>query len=111
LSVTRVGDSPMKDSMPPTQHRKVINATLKGGGVSISASDWLHPTRTPIQGNTVCLYISGAAYGELGDVFDKLAVGADANLLDNLREMPFGTYGALTDRFGVRWMFQGARQQ
>jgi hypothetical protein len=35
--------------------------------------------------------------------------GADPSLLDALRDMPFGSYGALTDKFGVRWMFQGER--
>jgi len=42
-------------------------------------------------------------------VFDKLAVGADLDLLDDLREMPFGIYGHLADRYGVHWSFEGFR--
>lgn len=110
LSVTTVGDSPMKGQFPAEQQNKVVNSRLTSGAIDISASDWLHPTRTPKQGNTVCLYISEGTYTELKEIFDKLSEGADPTLLDALREMPFGSYGALTDKFGVRWMFQGEKQ-
>lgn len=107
LTITTVGESPMKAQMPPALHDRVINARLVSGAIDISASDWLHPTRKPQPGNTICLYISQAGYEELKGYFDKLAEGADAGLLDTLVQQPFGTYGALTDKFGVRWMFQG----
>lgn len=110
LTITKVGDSPMKGQHPLEQQNKVVNARLVGGAIDISATDWLHPTRTPKQGNTVCLYISEATFTELRDIFEKLSAGADSTLLDSLRNMPFGSYGALTDRFGVRWMFQGEKQ-
>jgi hypothetical protein len=32
---------------------------------------------------------------------------ADPDLLDDLRDLPFGTYGHLADRYGVHWFFQG----
>jgi PhnB protein len=92
------------------KQNKVVNAKLINDAIDISASDWLHPTRTPKQGNTVCLYICEGTYKELKEIFDKLSDGADPALLDRLREMPFGNYGALTDKFGVRWMFQGEKQ-
>ncbi|HEX6554829.1 MAG TPA: VOC family protein [Ktedonobacteraceae bacterium] len=111
LSLTTVGDSPMKGQFPTEQQNKVVNARLTSGTIDMSASDWLHPTRTPKQGNTVCLYISEATYTELKEMFDKLSEGADPSLLDPLRDMPFGSYGALTDHYGVRWMFQGERQE
>jgi hypothetical protein len=34
---------------------------------------------------------------------------ADPDLLDDLRDLPFGTYGHLADRYGVHWFFQGDR--
>jgi PhnB protein len=109
LSLTRVSESPMKSQMPNELQNRIIHARLKSGPVDISASDWLHPTRKPKQGNTICLFISEAPYCELKEYFDKLSQGAEPTLLDQLREMPFGTYGALTDKYGVRWMFQGAK--
>src|SRR5215469_9071167 len=91
LTITTVGDSPMKGQYPTEQQNKVINARLTSGAIDISASDWLHPTRTPQQGNTVCLYISEVTYTELKEIFEKLSEGADPSLLDALRDMPFGS--------------------
>ena len=90
--------------MPTVQHEKVIHARLRSRNVEISASDWLRPDRTPIRGNTVCLFLSGGTLGELKALFEKLSEGAE--LTDPLTEQFFGTYGALNDKFGVRWMFQ-----
>lgn len=104
LTVTSVKDSPMKDRLPASQHEKVINARLRSGDLYISASDWLRPDRTRVAGNTVCLYLSGGTRADLEATFEKLSRGAE--LIDPLTEQFFGTYGALTDKFGIRWMFQ-----
>ena len=96
LTVTKVKDSPVKDRMPTVQHEKVIHARLRSRNVEISAS--------PIRGNSVCLFLSGGTLGELKALFEKLSKGAE--LTDPLTEQFFGTYGALNDKFGVRWMFQ-----
>ena len=109
LTITRVRDTPMKDQMRPEQHHKVAHANLKSSAIEFSATDWLHPTRIPRQGNTVAMYISGAKYSELRAIFDKLAVGANKELLDDLRDMPFGSYGHLADKYGVHWFFQGEK--
>ncbi len=111
LIITKVGDSPMKGQHPPEQQNKVVNARLISGAIDISATDWLHPTRTPKQGNTVCLYMSEATSTELRDIFEKLSEGADPTLLDPLRDMPFGSYGHLADKYGVHWFFTGEKQE
>jgi PhnB protein len=104
LIQTSVGQSPMKNSFPESMYNRIVNARLIGKNVDISASDWLRPTETPSQGNMVCLYFSGGKPSELKAIFEKLSVGA--NVTDPLRIVSFGTYGALNDKFGVRWMFQ-----
>jgi PhnB protein len=104
LTMTKVGESAMKNFMPTTMHDKVINSRLVGEGIDISASDWLRPAQTPIQGNMVCLYLSGGTFEGLKTLFDKLSEGAI--ITDPLKEEFFGTYGALNDKFGIRWMFQ-----
>ncbi len=109
LDITKVSDSTVKDQMPKETQDKVLYAHFKSKVVEFSASDWLHPTRTPKQGNTVCLYIVGT-YEELKDIFNKLAEGADNTSLDSLSKAFFGVYGALTDKYGVRWMFKGDSQ-
>ena len=111
LTLVKIGDTVMKEQMLPELHQKVINAQLKNGLVEFTATDWMHPTRKPKQGNTVCLYINGGQYSELKQIFDKLSVGADKELLDELRDMPFGSYGHLADKFGIHWFFQGNGNQ
>lgn len=104
LTLTRVADSPIKNHMLPTHQDKILNAWLKSEAVEISASDWLRPDETPVRGNTVCLYLTGGSLLELKDLFQKLSDGADVT--NPLKEQFFGTYGALNDKFGVRWMFR-----
>lgn len=108
LTATKVRDSPAKDHIPAFQQEKTINARLRSGAIEISASDWLMLNRPRIPGNTVCLYLSGGSLEELKALFAKLSEGADVT--DPLKEMFFGAYGALNDKFGVRWMFQANKQ-
>ena len=103
LTMTAVGDSPMKDAFPVTMHAKIMSAKLKSKLVDISASDWLRPAETPIRGNTVCLYLSGGNPDDTKTLFRKLSEGADVS--DPLGDQRFGLYGALNDKFGNRWMF------
>jgi PhnB protein len=104
LAATKVKDSPARDFMPSFQQEKIANARLRNGQLEISASDWLRPAQTPIRGNTVCLSLSGGTLEELKTLFERLSDGAEVT--DPLKEQFFGTYGALSDKFGVRWMFQ-----
>ena len=103
LTMTAVGDSPMKAAFPATMHGKIVSARLKSKAIDISASDWLRPTEKPVRGNTVCLYVSGGNADETKAIFGKLSQGADVT--DPLKQLPFGHYGALNDKFGIRWMF------
>jgi PhnB protein len=109
LNLVKVGESPAKDYMPAAMHDRVVNARLKSGSIDISASDWLMPNRTPVRGNTVCLYLSGGTKQELKIFSDKLSEGADVT--DPLKEQFHGLYGALNDKFGVRWMFQTSSKE
>jgi PhnB protein len=108
LTATKVKDSPAKDHMHAVQQEKILNTRLRSGNLEISASDWLRPDRTPIRGNTVCLFLSGGTFEELKTLFEKLSEGAEVT--DPLKEQFFGTYGALNDKFGVRWMFQADKK-
>lgn len=109
LTVIRLGETPMAATSPPEHHHLVAHAHLASGDLAFSGADWLHATRRPRPGNTVGLYVTGGTPGELREIFDPLSAGADPDLLDDLCDMPFGTYGHFADRFGVHWFFRGER--
>ena len=111
LSLTKISDTPMKDQTPPEHQRKVAYAHLRSGAIEFAATDWMHRTRAPRQGNTVCMYINGGKHSELKTIFDKLSAGADKTLLDDLQDKPFGSYGHLADKYGVHWFFRGEKKQ
>lgn len=105
LTLTKVKDSPAKSQMADAQQEKVLNAHLSTGTMEISASDWLALNETPVQGNTACMFVNGGSSQDLRVLFDKLSDGAQVT--NPLAPTFFGTYGALNDKFGVRWMFAG----
>jgi len=108
LTLTRLGDTPMKDTFPPEKHDRIINAHLKSGALEISATDWMaSPEFDPILGNMSAIFVIGEAYDELKTIFDRLAEGADRERFQDLHQLPFGTYGQFYDRYGVQWIFKG----
>jgi PhnB protein len=112
LTLNKLGDSPRKDQLPPEKHERLINAHLKSGDTDISATDWMaSPAFDPVQGNTFAIFVIGDGGEELTAVFDKLADGADQERLQELHELPIGTYGQFYDRFGIQWIFLHTRTQ
>jgi PhnB protein len=112
LTLTKLGDSPMKDLLPPEKHERLINANLKSGNMEISATDWMaSPAREPKQGNTMSIFLVADDNDELRKVFDKLSEGANKDNYQDLHDLPFGLYGQFTDKFGVPWIFKGKKKE
>jgi len=108
LTLTRLGDTPMKDQFPPEKHNRLINAHLKSGAIEVSATDWMaSPEFDPVQGNMYAIFVVGNTYDELKTIFDKLRDGDNNTRLQELHKMPFGTYGQFYDKYGVQWIFRG----
>ena len=108
LTITKLGDSPMKEMLPPEKYERIINAYLKSGSIEISATDWMaSPEFEPILGNTFAIFIVGEGFDELRAVFDKLSVGAEKDRFQELHQLPFGMYGQFYDKFGIQWIFKG----
>ncbi len=108
LTLTKLGDTHMKDMLPKEKWGRLINANLRSGEMEISATDWMaSPQYEPKQGDTYALFIIGGSYDELRTVFDKLAEGAEQDRFQDLHDMPFGMYGQFFDQFGVHWIFKG----
>jgi PhnB protein len=112
LTLTKHGDTPMKDMLPPEKHERIINAHLKSGDIEISATDWMaSPEFDPVQGNTYAVFVIGGTYDELKSVFDQLKDGDNNKRLQELHDMPFGIYGQFYDRYGVQWIFMGDKKE
>jgi PhnB protein len=111
LTLTKLGDTPMKTQFPLEKHNRIINAQLKSGAIEISATDWMaSPAFDPILGNMSAIFVIGGTYDELKIVFDKLAERADQKWFQELHDLPFGTYGQFFDRYGVQWIFKGDKR-
>ena len=116
LTITKLGDTPMKDMLPKEKWERTINAHLKSGNIEISATDWMaSPAYNPKQGNTFAIFVIGEGYDELKAVFDKLSEGIDRNKeasrFQELHNLPFGMYGQFTDKYGVHWIFKGDKKE
>jgi len=108
LTLTRLGDTPMKDQFPPEKHTRIINAHLVSVSVDISAADWMaSPALEPVLGNMSAIFVTSETDSELRPIFDGLAEGASKEWFQPLHDMPFGTYGQFFDRYGVQWIFRG----
>ena len=106
LTMSKLGDSPMKDALPAEKHDRIINGHLKSGALEISATDWMaSPQFEPVQGNTSAIFVTGSDYDEMRVVFDKLKDGKNNSRLQELHDLPIGKYGQFYDKFGVQWIF------
>lgn len=103
LSLSTVGDSPMAGQMPPDAKNRIIHSVLKNDDITLMASDMMGPGGIT-QGNTISLCLVGKNKQELDTYFTKLSNGG--KIATQLVEEFFGTFGDLTDKFGIRWMFQ-----
>jgi PhnB protein len=112
LTLTKLGDTPMKESFAPEKHERIINAHLKSGSIELSATDWMAaPAYEPRYGDIFAIFVLGDGYDELKAVFDKLSEGAQADRFQDLHDLPFGTYGQFFDKYGYQWIFKGDKRE
>ena len=102
LSMQLLGDSPMAAQMPAAAHKQVLHAMLKKDNLVLMASDMFEGEAD--KGNTMSLCLISNQLEELKSWFAKLSKGGKVS--HELNVEYFGTYGDLTDKFGVPWMFQ-----
>ena len=108
LNITKLQDSPMKDTLPEDKWDRVINAHLKSGEIEISATDWMAaPQYIPKYGDIFAIFVLGGSYSELREVFDKLSQGHKDDRFMDLHQLPIGTYGQFFDKYGYHWIFKG----
>ena len=102
LSLQTVGESPMAAQMPPQAHKQILHSMLKKDGMILMASDMFEDN--PQNGNKMSLCLSSDNLDELKAWFAKLSKGG--KVTHDLKVEYFGTFGDLTDKYGMDWMFQ-----
>ncbi len=102
LEINKIGDSPMAAHMPDKKDQ-VMHSVLKSNNMTLMASD-LVMGGTIQRGTSITLTIHGGTKEELQEFFAKLSEGG--KVTHALEDTFFGTYGDLTDKYGINWAFQ-----
>ena len=104
LDLQRFGDSPAAAHVPAAAHDHILHGTLTTPDFVLMAADG-GGMRTPlIVGNNVSVSLHFDSAAEIEGAFARLSEGG--TVVDPLAEMFWGaTFGSLTDRFGINWLF------
>lgn len=109
LVMQAVGETPMADQMPAAMHNNILHAQLTREDFVLMATDMMGPAQA-IKGSTISLLLNCRSEEEVRTLFASLAVGGEVG--HPLEETFWGaTFGDLTDRFGVNWMFNFDKNQ
>jgi PhnB protein len=103
LALQTVGESPMAGQMPAQMHQSVLHASLTKGDLVLMGSDMIG-SEGFVKGNSVFLCLVCSTKDEIQTFFSKLSAGGEVT--HPLKEEFFGTFGDLTDQFGMNWMLQ-----
>ena len=108
LELLRFADSPAAAHMPAEAHNGIMHGTLTTGSFILMASDAGGMGVPLTVGNQVSLSLHLDNEAEINTLFAQL--GAGGTVLDPLADMYWGgRYGALTDQFGIKWLFNYQR--
>jgi PhnB protein len=102
LMLQKVSESPMAAQMPSEAGQQILHSQLTSGDVVLMGSDMMGAHT--ISGNTVTLCFNCNSEEEVSSFFTKLSQGGKVKT--QLHQTFWGaTYGELTDKFGMEWMF------
>jgi len=102
LVMQKLAESPMAAKMPSEMGNKILHSSLTKNGLVLMASDMLGNGIVP--GNNVMLCINCSSEEEINTFFTNLAAGG--KIKDPLHQSFWGaTFGSLTDKFGMHWIF------
>jgi PhnB protein len=102
-NLMRYGDVPGMKTIPAEQHDYVMHAMLRVGDSVLMLSDTT-PDRAVTLGGNVEVALDYTDESEMAKAF--AALGAGGKVTVPIQDMFWGAkFGALTDAFGVKWMF------
>jgi len=104
LDLQRFADSPIADHIPAEARDGILHGSLRTGSLTLLGSDAGGMRAPLVAGDNVGLCLNCESDEEITTIFAKLAEGG--TVLDPLADMFWGgKFGALTDQFGTKWIF------
>ena len=102
IEITRFGQTPAAQEVPPEWAGKVVYGTLRSPAGTINAMD-APPGRAGAPGDNFILGIQTESREQIDEIFSKLSAGGSVMMpLDKTFWSP--RFGMLTDKFGIKWM-------
>jgi len=103
LAIQKIAESPMAAHLPSEAGANILHSSLTRNGVLLlMGSDRMGTGLTP--GNSIVLCLHCSSDEEINRFFNNLSAGGQVKL--PLHQSFWGsTYGELTDKFGMLWMF------
>ena len=103
FDLSRFEGSPMAEQVPADFREKVMHATFKGPGFSFMASDGRPGKQVDPEAGNISLCLATGDEAEGRRVFDALSQGGTVGMA-LAKAFWGGTFGTVTDRFGIEWM-------
>lgn len=106
LIMQKVSESPMAAQMPSEMSANILHSMLTRDGIVLMGSDMIGTSL--VSGNAISLCLNCTDDEEINEFFNKLSTGGNVKM--PLHQTFWGaTYGELTDKFGMNWMFNCTR--
>lgn len=106
LNLQKIAESPMAAQMPSEMGAHILHGTLINKGIILMGSDMIGNSLVP--GNSISLCLQCSDEEEIARYFEKLS--AAGTVKTPLHQTVWGaTYGELTDKFGVQWLLNYAK--
>ena len=110
LTLQTVEGSPIEAQCPAAMKHQILHSTLmKDGSLLLMGSDMAGPEGIT-NGNNIALSVNCSSEKEINEFFSRLS--DSGKIIDPLKEQFWGAiFGVLTDKFGIRWMFNYDKSQ
>lgn len=106
LVMQKISESPMAARMPSEMGAKILHSSLTKNNLILMASDMMG--NNIVKGNSISLCVICSSDEEINSFFSKLSTGG--TVVEPLHQSFWGaTFGSLTDKFGITWIFNHAK--
>ena len=106
LFIQTVEGSPAEAQCPASMKDQILHSSLTKDSLVLMGSD-MHSPEGYREGNNIGLMLNCSSEEEINTFFSNLSVGG--KVIDPLKKQFWGAiFGAIDDKFGIRWMLNYA---